>query len=301
MSIDNTLKQQEFKPKMDLDGEDPLAPDRMIEGSNDFSTAYLYQSNRHLQNLHSNKQITDRKVVLCLTASFDLIFFGERPEITRNPTENETVVVYEEISSVSDIDRITKKMKDQNNKITGIILNAHGAENFIQLNNDKSVKDRVLTNIEIHTSSGVLEKNTNALEDSFKRLEPNGVVILASCLAGNFLNAVEGTCIADTLSNIVPGIKIIAATEKIASPHFVFDKENLHHTVFSKATEIDGIRKNVTETYLRHPLPVKKVEIQELSSPPAPSKLSYHNTAVLYGIASVACVSLSLIMAQVLL
>ena len=138
--------------------------------------------------------------------------------------ESKLKLIFKVVKNIEEINQISKKLKDQNNRICGLFLYAHGSPYRINLSKTKYTPEN---------SSHILKKNVKMLEPTFSRLEEQSSIVLLSCSTGKVK---EGkTPIAETISSIAK--KTVFAPTDIAHDHattLTLDKKTISANFIGK-------------------------------------------------------------------
>lgn len=116
----------------------------------------------------------------------------------RNPYEyiqmekgSKLKMVCKTAKSIEEINEISKKLKEQNNRICGLLIEAHGSPSRIRLSETVYSPD---------SSPYIYERNVKMLTPTFSRLEQKAQIVLLSCSTGK--KEADKTPIAKTIATI---------------------------------------------------------------------------------------------------
>lgn len=172
--------------------------------------------------------------VVFVPKNFNL--FAYNSDLKSLHAQDHTKIIYEEVSSIDDIDSSIEKIKSQNLKIKGVMLFAHGSPGMLELE-----ENNYLTNYPFRHKGKRHIRNTELLRDAFSQIEEDGVIILKSCRTGHVNN--EGKpSLAQTIASLAPGKLVIAPTQDIPGAgggvfKWTNEKPDMTFTVEKKSEE----------------------------------------------------------------
>lgn len=148
-----------------------------------------------------HENLTSSDIVLCITS--DEIHNQENPLVLgHNPLRHlvESIqiekgsklkIVLKTAKTIEEINAISKKLKEQNNRICGLYIRAHGRPLDIRLSKTKYSPNNL---------SWIFEGNVKMLTPTFSTLERKAQIVLLSCSTGK--EAASKTPIAKTIATI---------------------------------------------------------------------------------------------------
>ena len=140
-----------------------------------------------------DKDIMSKRVILCFDAKSDKKGALNRPpfiyKITRTD-KTDIEIVHKVVRSIEDINQFSKKFKEQNNTLNGLVIRAHANSHGLKLSSRTKYSD---TN-----HSTINPRNVDLLKPTFSLLEKEAPIILEGCSAGSDK---DGFSIAEKISD----------------------------------------------------------------------------------------------------
>lgn len=155
------------------------------------------------QKIWDGTNVRDSDVVLVLYAKHDwngASFIPHPLAQLKIHSHKKIEVIYKEVSSIADIHDTVKKIKDQNNRIRNLWINAHGNSDVIVLDD---------TNF-LHNGT------VNELRPALDSLEKGASIILQCCKTG-YIDSDSFTNIAQSIATTAPHTKVFAPLHSIAA------------------------------------------------------------------------------------
>jgi hypothetical protein len=141
--------------------------------------------------------------------------------------QNRYKVIYREVSTISDIYSTIKTLKnDQNNRIKGLWIQAHGNPRGFLLN-EKQKGGFIINTSSFNPTSYQFKSNGNGnveeLTVALTLLEKNAVILLDSCSTGRIDTSQDNRSIAQTIASLAPGRTVIAPTTIVSALSLKFE------------------------------------------------------------------------------
>lgn len=175
--------------------------------------------NLFLLHVYDGKKITNSDVVVVLIAKDDhngSLSIPRFPTIFRLHNQSHSKIIYKEMGSIDDVNAAITQVKDQNNRIKGLWINAHGAPQGIFLGKEIANYNHIVMNYNKKVDGkSIGSGNAKKLAAGLKKLENDCVIILDSCSTGK-LDGHGNPSIAQTIAKLAPHRKVYAPNRPCA-------------------------------------------------------------------------------------
>lgn len=188
--------------------------------------------NSYLLNHFSEKSIYNSDVVIVLIAKHDPNGALSVPTPIASfklHNQNKTKIIYKAVSTIQDINSLIEKVKNQDNRIHGLWIHAHGNKTKFVLGPNEVCDEQTISQ----------------LQGSLQKLEDRAVVLLRCCEAGLSL--------AEKIAHLAPGRYVIGpkSTSNGFSFHFEWKDDSISaHFIGPKKIIANNLLQRVYNIFL---------------------------------------------------
>lgn len=190
---------------------------------------------------YSGDHVYGSDVHLILTAKYDPNgALMPVPSLFKLQDRKKTKVVYKQVASIEDMISTLIQMKEQNNRIKSLWINAHGYPGGWDLSETCTIKN-YQTCVERKPEG---RGNIDRLREVLQMLDERALIVLLCCETGS-INERGRQCVAQTLASLAPNHRVIAPIRDLCGLglNLKYKNESIDVVFMGpKTTQREGIR-----------------------------------------------------------